>query len=594
MLLLVVINCVVYDTPKGRKIYMINKRLIKIVPDATPHIAKNVACQIIGLASNIILMITTSQFLSGVINTKSLPQNIVQYIVVIALCIAVKVSFTYLASVQSYLASKSVKNILRGKIYDKVIRLGSKYTKKLSSAELLQMSVEGVEQLETYFGNFLPQFFYSMISPLILFGVVSLINIKTAVILLVCVPLIPVSIVLIQRFAKKLLAKYWGEYLGLGDNFLENLQGLNTLKIYSTDEYKHRQMNTQSERFRVVTMKVLSMQLNSIIVMDIVAYGGAALGIIFALIEFASGGIGYTGFFAILLLCADFFLPLRVLGSFFHIAMNGIAASKKIFTLLDLAEDDEKTQTIGNTDIIIKNLSFSYDDKEILRDIDIDIPRNSFVSIVGKSGCGKSTIAGILTGTNESYHGNIKIGDMELSELNRASIAENITLVSANSYIFKGSIKDNLRISSKNATDEEMWSALEKVNLSQFLRAEKGLDTSLLEKGSNLSGGQCQRLAIARALLHDSDIYIFDEATSNIDVESENDIMQVIKDLARSKTVILISHRLANVVSSDMIYLLKDGNILERGKHIELISANSHYYELWNTQQKLENMGVGE
>ncbi len=454
------------------------------------------------------------------------------------------------------------------------------------------MSVEGVEQLETYFGNFLPQFFYSMISPIILFFVMFFINVKIAVILFICVPLIPISIVVIQKFAKKLLAKYWGEYLGLGDSFLENLQGLNTLKIYSFDEYKHKQMNKQAERFRIVTMKVLSMQLNSIIVMDIVAYGGAALGIIFALLEFSLGSIGYTGFFTIILLCADFFLPLRILGSFFHIAMNGVAASKKIFTLLDLDIKDEKTKNVKGSDIIIKNLCFSYEEKHILKNISINIPKNSFVSIVGKSGCGKSTIASILTGENENYTGEAKIGGIELREINKASLAKHITLVSTNSYIFKGSIKENLKMARENATEEEMWSALEKVNLSQFLRSEQGLDTLLLEKGSNLSGGQCQRLAIARGLLHDSDIYIFDEATSNIDVESENDIMRVIKNLALSKSIVLISHRLANVVNSDMIYLLKEGCIKEKGSHKEALAEKGYYYELWKAQQKLENVGV--
>ncbi len=571
---------------------MINKRLIKAVPDASSHIAKNVVLQILGLISNIILMVTISIFISGLVDKTINFANFALYAIIIAVCIVVKVGSIYFASIQSYLASKSVKNILRGKIYDKVIRLGSRYTKKLSSAELLQMSVEGVEQLETYFGNFLPQFFYSMMSPLILFAVVSFISIKVAVILFVCVPLIPISIVVVQRFAKKLLAKYWGEYLGLGDNFLENLQGLNTLKIYSSDEYKHKQMNKQAERFRVVTMKVLSMQLNSIIVMDIVAYGGAALGIIFALLEFSGGSISLFGMLAIMMLSADFFLPLRILGSFFHIAMNGIAASKKIFTLLDIEEKATKTKEISEGCIEIRNLSFAYDEKQILHNINIDIKENSFVSIVGKSGCGKSTVAGILTQSNENYSGNIRVGGEELSEVSRNSLLEKITLVSANSYIFKGTVRENLVMVKRDATDEEMWAVLTKVNLTEFLQGEKGLDTALLEKGSNFSGGQCQRLALARALLHDSDIYIFDEATSNIDADSENEIMDVIKELAKIKTIILISHRLLNVVSSDMIYLLKDGILAESGRHEELVLNKKYYSELWNTQQSLEKMEV--
>ncbi len=571
---------------------MINKRLIKAVPDASSHITKNVILQLIGLVSNIILMITISFFLSELISKTAVLSNFFVCLLIVVSCIAVKISTIYFANIQSYLASKSVKNILRGKIYDKVVKLGSKYTKKLSSAELLQMSVEGTQQLETYFGNFLPQFFYSMISPLILFAVVSFINIKVAIILFICVPLIPISIVLVQKFAKKLLAKYWGEYLGLGDNFLENLQGLNTLKIYSSDEYKHKQMNVQAERFRIVTMKVLSMQLNSIIVMDIVAYGGAALGIISALLLFNAGNITVFGMFAIMLLSADFFLPLRILGSFFHIAMNGIAASKKIFTLLDIQQDAPKTQELNEIDIEIKSLNYAYDEKQILFDINIDIPKNSFISIVGKSGCGKSTIAGILTQSNENYKGNVSIGGLELSEISRESLSKKIVLVSTNSYIFKGTVRENLLMANKNSTQEQMWAVLTKVNLAEFLLNENGLDTALLEKGSNFSGGQCQRLALARALLHDGEIYIFDEATSNIDSDSENEIMNIIKELAKSKTVILISHRLLNVVSSDAIYLLKDGVLAEKGTHESLLSNKNYYSELWNTQQSLEQMEV--
>ncbi len=569
---------------------MINKRLIKAVPDATSHIAKNVICQIVGLIANITMMICISLFLSDLITSGTVPQNVIMYAIIIGLCIVIKVAMIYIASNQSYLASKSVKSILRSRIYEKVIKLGSKYTKKISSAELLQMSVEGVEQLETYFGNFLPQFFYSMISPLILFFVVSFINFKIAIVLFVCVPLIPISIVLVQKFAKKLLAKYWGEYLGLGDNFLENLQGLNTLKIYSSDEYKHEAMNKQAERFRVVTMKVLSMQLNSIIIMDIVAYGGAALGIIFSILEFQNSSISIVGLFTIIMLSADFFLPLRLLGSFFHIAMNGIAASKNIFNLLDLQEDDEKLNNLTDMDIEMSELNFAYDDKSVLCDIDMKIKKTSFVSIVGKSGCGKSTISGILSGVNEGYRGTVKIGGVELSSISRASLSKSITLVSANSYIFKGTVKENLKMANSVASDEMLWEVLDKVNLSDFLRGENGLSTVLLEKGSNFSGGQCQRLAIARALLHDSEIYIFDEATSNIDVDSENDIMAAIRELTKTKTVILISHRLANVVHSDYIYVLRESKVVESGTHEQLLINKNYYSELWSTQQKLEQM----
>ncbi len=569
---------------------MINKKLIKLVPDASGHIRNNVTLQIIGLVANIIMMFSISYFISDLINSDlSIEKMLMCGLLIIALII-VKVLVSYFATIQSFLASKSVKNIIRNKIYDKIVRMGEGYNKKVSTAELLQMSIEGVEQLETYFGGYLPQFFYSMIAPLILFVVVSFINLKIAFVLFICVPLIPVSIIVIQKIAKRLLSKYWGEYSKLADNFLENLQGLNTLKIYSSDEFKHQQMNKQAEKFRVVTMKVLSMQLNSIIVMDVVAYGGAALGIIITLLELNSGSIEMVWAFAIIMLAADFFLPLRILGSFFHIAMNGIAASKKIFNLLALDDQKDGNLNFAVGDIKVENLSFAYDQKVTLKDLNLEVKEHSFVSIVGKSGCGKSTLAKILIGTNLDYLGSVKVGGVELSNIKRESLFKNVTLVVANSYIFKGTVRDNLLLGNVNATEDKMWEALKKVNLSEFLKGEDGLETILLEKGSNFSGGQAQRLAIARALLHDSEVYIFDEATSNIDSDSENEIMKVITKLAQEKTVILISHRLLNCVNSDIIYVLKEGVLVEEGTHQQLVKKDNYYYELWNAQQSLENM----
>ncbi len=607
---------------------MLNKRLLQTVPDAMPHVLKNVALQTVGLLANITLMFGISCMLAHFIGQTLAAAHLPLYGAVFAGCIAVRVACTYLASQESYRAAKSVKRVLRQTIYQKVVRVGGHYQHKISTAELLQLSVEGVEQLETYFGSYLPQFFYAMLSPIILFCVISRIHLQTALALLLCVPLIPISIIAIQKIAKKLLHRYWGEYAGLADHFLENLQGLNTLKIYGTDGAKHQQMNEQAQRFRVVTMKVLSMQLNSIIIMDLVAYGGAALGIVLACSAFAAGEISLLGCFAILLLCADFFLPLRMLGSFFHIAMNGISASKKIFALLDLPTPPERTATIPaatgaemgapaaalHTDTIatakkqpatetasgitLRDLRFSYADDntngtEILHGISLHIPQNSFVSIVGKSGCGKSTIAGILCGQNANYQGSVQINGVELSAASAQSLARSVTLIRANSYIFKGTVQENLRMAKPMATDAELWAALQAVNLADFLRGEQGLDTPLAEKGSNFSGGQCQRLALARALLHDTPIYIFDEATSNIDVESENDIMQTLRALTKTKTVLLISHRLANVAQSDAIYLLQGGNIAEHGTHSALLAAGGQYHTLWHTQAALEHGKAG-
>ena len=454
-----------------------------------------------------------------------------------------------------------------------------------------------MEQLETYFGKYLPQLFYSLIAPLTLFVILSRVSLKASIILLICVPLIPVSIVAVQKIAKKLLDKYWSIYTGLGDSFLENLQGLTTLKIYQADQQKADEMDMESQNFRRITMKVLTMQLNSTSVMDIVAYGGAAIGMSVAVSEFLEGNISISGTLCIVLLASEFFLPLRLLGSFFHIAMNGMAASDKIFKILDLPEPQtgEKILPEGSLDISFKNVHFAYEeDREILKGIDLYLPAGSFVSLVGESGCGKSTIAGIISAKNRGFTGEITIGGVPLSQVKETDLMRHVVLVRHNSYLFKGTVEENLRMAKSDATEAEMNAVLEKVNLLGFLQTQDGPRTKLLEKAGNLSGGQCQRLAIARALLRDSAVYIFDEAASNIDVESEELIMDVIHQLARTKTVLLISHRLANVVNSDQIYFLKDGKIKESGKHEELMQLNGEYRHLYDSQMALENYGKEE
>lgn len=339
----------------------------------------------------------------------------------------------------------------------------------------------------------------------------------------------------------------------LGDSFLENLQGLTTLKIYQADADKAVEMDEESQKFRGITMKVLTMQLNSTSVMDIIAYGGAAIGMIVILSEFSKGNVSFAGTLMIILLASEFFIPLRFLGSFFHIAMNGMAASDKIFALLDLPECEEKGMVLEDkkTSIHMEVVQFAYEEnRNILKHVSMEFMDGSFTSIVGTSGCGKSTIAGILMGRNKGYKGNITIQGKELRDISEKSLMDHITLVTHNSYLFKGTVRDNLKMGKSEASEEEMCDALEKVNLLEFVKAQQGLDTVVMEKGSNFSGGQCQRLAMARALLHDTPIYIFDEATSNIDIESEEMIMEVIRELAKTKTIIMISHRLANVVGN--------------------------------------------
>lgn len=573
---------------------MINKRLISTVPESKKYIAGNVVLQWCSLTANIALMLGISRMLAELFRGSASAQLFAVTGIVVLLALAVRFFCSIGAAKMGYFSSKAVKKTLREKIYQKLLRLGSSYNEQVKTSEVVQVAVEGVDQLETYFGAYLPQFFYAMLAPLTLFIVLCFVNVPAAVVLLICVPLIPVAIAAVQTWAKKLLSKYWGQYTELGDTFLENLQGLTTLKIYQADEFKQQEMNEQAEKFRKITMKVLTMQLNSITIMDLIAYGGAALGVIMAVTQHQSGGVSLAGCLLIILLAADFFIPMRQLGSFFHIAMNGMAASDKIFRLLDLEETrPEVTESFSAQHTInCSGLSFSYEpDREILHDVDLTFPQGSFTALVGESGCGKSTLASILMGRNKGYTGKVTVGGVPLSSIQEESLLRNITYISHQSYLFKGTVRDNLLMGKPAASDEELWAVLSRVNLAAFLKAEQGLDTRLLEKASNLSGGQCQRLALARALLHDSPIYIFDEATSNIDVESENDIMRQIHELAKSKTVILVSHRLANVVGADHIYVLDHGNVAESGSHEELLSLHGLYERLWTAQQTLEQFG---
>lgn len=571
---------------------MINKRLIGAVPESKKYIAGNVALQWCSLCANIAMMSAVTALLAALFAGSMTQSKIVTTAVIALAAVAVRYGCTVGASRMGYLSSKAVKKTLRGAIYDKLLCLGASYSEQVKTSEVVQVAVEGVDQLETYFGAYLPQFFYAMLAPLTLFVVLCFVSVPAAVVLLVCVPLIPVAIAAVQTWAKKLLSKYWGQYTALGDTFLENLQGLTTLKIYQADAFKNDEMNVEAEKFRKITMKVLTMQLNSITIMDLIAYGGAALGVIMAATQLRAGKIDLAGALLIILLAADFFIPMRQLGSFFHIAMNGMAASDKIFRLLDLSEPAHGGVSCPAGDIVCRGLRFSYEpEREILHGVDLTIPQGKFVSLVGESGCGKSTISALLMGRNKGYTGSMTVGGAELRNIEEASLMRRITYVSHQSYLFKGTVRDNLLMGKPGASDDELWSALTQVNLADFLRGEAGLDTLLSESGENLSGGQRQRLALARALLHDSPVYIFDEATSNIDVESENDIMAQIHALAGRKTVLLISHRLANVTASDEIYVLERGNIVQHGTHEALLKQGGAYTALWSAQQVLEHYG---
>ena len=573
---------------------MIKTRLVGLLSHAKKYIVYTILWQWIALLSQVAAVFSIAGLLERVLYQSITGEVVKRTILTLLVVLIIRFLCERMGARSSYLACGDVKRILREKIYEKMLKLGASYSEQVSSSEVVQVSTEGVEQLETHFGKYLPQLFYSLIAPVTLFIILCRVSVKASVILLICVPLIPISIVVVQKIAKKLLNKYWSIYTGLGDSFLENLQGLTTLKIYQADQQKADEMDVESQNFRRITMKVLTMQLNSTSVMDIVAYGGAAIGMAVAVSEFLKGNITISGTLCIVLLASEFFLPLRLLGSFFHIAMNGMAASDKIFKILDLPEPEmgEKTLPEGPLDISLEQVRFSYEeDREILKGISLKLPAGSFVSLVGESGCGKSTIAGILSAKNHGYTGNITVGGIPLSEVTESDLMKHVILVRHNSYLFKGTIEDNLRMAKPDATKEEMEAVLQKVNLLGFLQTQDGLQTELQEKAGNLSGGQCQRLVIARALLKDGEVYIFDEATSNIDIESEELIMDVIHEIAKTKTVLLISHRLANVVDSDQIYFLKGGKIAEEGDHQTLIKLDGAYKHLYKSQMALENYG---
>lgn len=553
---------------------MINKKLLFSVKESIPYIKKNVMYQWIGLICNVCstaclcLIITRHRSIS--------------LVGILFICLILRYIVNQKAIEMSYQSSHIVKETLRTQLYKKLSKIGIGYTNKWSTAEIVQLSSEGIEQLETYFASYIPQFFYSLIAPMTLFIVISFMNFKAALVLLVCVPLIPMSIVFVQKFAKRLLNRYWGQYTKLGDSFLENLQGLTTLKIYEADGYYHKKMNVESENFRKITMRVLTMQLNSITVMDLVAYGGSALGIVFALTS--SQDLFQTLF--IILISAEFFIPMRQLGSYFHIAMNGMAASDKLFGILEMETEEKQEVDLKDCSISASNLHFGYTDQEVLHGINFKA-HNGMIGFVGESGSGKSTIASLLMGQYSNYRGELKLSGYEIKDIN---VYPYMTLVSLESYLFSGSLRDNLAMA-KDVSNQEMNIVLEKVGIFDYVNEQGGLDMRILEGGKNLSGGQRQRLVLARALLKDSPIYIMDEATSNIDVESENKIMEVLYELSKEKLVLCISHRLANLIHADVIYCLKDGDIVESGTHEGLLQQKGVYCELFNTQKELERYG---
>lgn len=572
---------------------MMDKRLLALVPEALRHVLATVVWQWVGLLGNAAVVWVIARALAALAVGGTVPASALN---VLSCGIAARAISARLASRESFIASQGVKKTLRRRIYEKLLALGPDYVEAVPTAEVVQLSVEGCEQLETYFGQYLPQLFYAVLAPVTLFFMVAPVCLPAAVVLLLCVPLIPVTIVAVQKVAKRILGDYWDQYAELGDSFLENLQGLTTLKIYQADAARHEAMNAEAERFRVVTMKVLSMQLNSIIVMDIVALGGAVAGMAVALAFAAAGAVDLFGCLFIILISADFFLPMRQLGSYFHVAMNGIAASEKIFRLLGLPDPAPRPLLPERGDhFSMGRVSFSYKEgRRVLDKVDIDVPSVGLTAIVGESGSGKSTVAALLSGRYDGYEGNVFLGGKQVRDIDRAALSRYVTVVGLQARLFAGTVADNLRMAAPDATDEELWQALELARLADFLREQDGLATRLAENAANLSGGQRQRLSLARAILHNSPVYIFDEATSNVDVESEQDIMDAICGLARYKAVVVISHRLVNAVPARRIYVLDHGVLAGSGTHEELLAGCAEYRALWNAQSELERLSTGD
>lgn len=592
---------------------MINKRLINLCKESKKYIALTILVNWISVLCNIVTIILIGQFINKIyvgqrlnINGNNILNSMMEFnvwgnisllaaIVIIAILLAIRYSCNILYAKFSNAASANARVTLRELIYKKLLKLGTGYTSVESTSAVVQVSVEGIEQLEIYFGKYLSQFFYALLVPVTLFIFMSFISFKAALIFILCVPLIPISIIAIMKIAKRILKDYWKSYSDLGGTFLENLQGLTTLKVFNIDEERHEKMNIEAEKFRKITMKVLSMQLNSITIMDLVAFGGAAAGTIVALIQFKNGQIPVGSLLIIILLSSEFFIPLRLLGSYFHIAMNGMAASDRMFGILDAEEREKNVETneeikLNDIKVSLRNVDFSYDgEREVLKNINMDVTPGGLVAIVGESGSGKSTIASLILNNYKVTNGEISINNANIENISLDNIYGNIALVSTNSYIFNGTILDNLLMAKKDATEEDINNALKTARLYDFVNGLKdGLLTDVGQAGSALSGGQKQRLALARVILADRPMIIFDEATSNIDVESEESIWEAIYELSKEKTILVISHRLANVTDAKNIYVMNKGKLVENGTHEELMKNESCYYNMVNKQNELE------
>ena len=567
---------------------MINKRLINLCKESKKYIALTILVNWISVLCNIVTIILIGQFINKIyvgqrlnINGNNILNSMMEFnvwgkisllaaIVIIAILLAIRYSCNILYAKFSNAASANARVTLRELIYKKLLKLGTGYTSVESTSAVVQVSVEGIEQLEIYFGKYLSQFFYALLVPVTLFIFMSFISFKAALIFILCVPLIPISIIAIMKIAKRILKDYWKSYSDLGGTFLENLQGLTTLKVFNIDEERHEKMNIEAEKFRKITMKVLSMQLNSITIMDLVAFGGAAAGTIVALIQFKNGQIPVGSLLIIILLSSEFFIPLRLLGSYFHIAMNGMAASDRMFGILDAEEREKNVETneeikLNDIKVSLRNVDFSYDgEREVLKNINMDVTPGGLVAIVGESGSGKSTIASLILNNYKVTNGEISINNVNIENISLDNIYGNIALVSTNSYIFNGTILDNLLMAKKDATEEDINNALKTARLYDFVKGLKdGLLTDVGQAGSALSGGQKQRTACARALVTNPKLILADEPTGALDSKAAQMLIEMISNLNRDleATILMVTHDSFTASYCDRILFIKDGKI---------------------------------
>ena len=653
---------------------MFDKRLFSLAPGVGRLVAAKVFCQWIGLLSNVVFVVTVVVMLSpvlAVVESAFDPifsmgdsgllsrmfvglgyggfsaETYIGCVLAIVVCAVLRFLMMRAAAYFGAEAVERVKLALREQLFNKMLAIGPSYSQHISTADVVQSAGEGIEQIQSFFELFLPQLFYAILAPVTLFFIVSPINMPTAVTLLVCAPLIVLIVGMVAMRAARVFKKYWGKYTDMGSVFLDNVQGLETLKTFDADAHAAKKMNDQTEQFRVMTMNVLQIQLRSLTAMDVVAYGGAAAGVGVAIWQYVSGAaLPLAGVLLIVLLSADFFIPLRQLGSFFHVAMNGMTSTKRIFALLDTPIPAHGMQGMpefgasdNGVDVCFDDVSFRYadvaagaaadaetgetgkksgvvgagktgmskdDDGSVvaLHGVSFTARRGQVTAIVGPSGSGKSTAVELLAGNLSGYEGcmwlrpgnagNNSTQRYQIADLSIESLTREIAIVAAQSHLFAGTLRDNLLMAKPDATENELWQALEAAHVDEFVRAQsQELDLTIEQGASNLSGGQKQRIAIARALLRESAVYIFDEATSSVDVESETLILQTIRALAdRGKTVIMVTHRMANAADADHVVVFERGCVAEQGTHAELMRANGTYAKLFHAQQTVENVGM--